>query len=189
MKALAASGKMKGDSKQASCTEIVEVAIQLTTVVLDFPGSPQILIFSAAIISFPSTVVCSDDEKAALVEVDQVFDEAVALIELAVEAGQEQLETLTGSTASPAEIAELTTLDVTTGAPTTAPAPAANTTAPAPPPPGNTTAPPPPPPGNTTAPPPPPPANTTAPAPAANTTAPAPAANTTAPAPAGLYVF
>ena len=189
MKALAASGKMKGDSKQASCTEVVEVAVKLTTVVLDFPGSPEILVFSATIISFPSTVVCTDDEKAALVEVDEVFDEAVALIELAVEAAQEQLETLTGSTASPEEIAELTTVEVTvdTEAPTTVSgASGADTTAPGSPP-ANTTAP-----GV-------PPANATAPAPGANTTAPgatgapttAPSsgANTTAPAPAGLYVF
>ena len=114
VKALAANttgSKMTGDSKEeeASCTQVVEVAIQLTTVVLDFPGSPKIAIFSAMIISFPSTIVCTDDEKAALVEVDEVFDEAVALIEVAVEAAQEQLETLTGTTASPAEIAELTT--------------------------------------------------------------------------------
>ena len=109
VKALAASGKKKTSETAGSCTEVNTIAVQLTTLVNNFPGSPQVLVYSATIIA-SSTVVCTEDEKASLGELDAMFEEAVATLDTAVEAAQEQLETLTGSTASPEEIAVLATV-------------------------------------------------------------------------------
>ena len=141
VKALAASRRMKRSEPAVSCTEVGNVAIQLTTLVLEFPSSPQILVFSATIISFPSTVVCTDDEKGALAAVDEAFDEAVDHLDAAIEAAQSQLMTLTGVTASPEDIASVVATASTVGE-TTAPSgetttPADETTAPS----GETTSP------------------------------------------------
>ena len=114
---------MKRADGAASCTEVGNVAIQLTNLVLDFPASPQVLVFSATIISFPSTVVCTDDEKGALTAVDEAFDDAVDHLDAAVEAAQSQLATLTGVTASPAEIAAVIATDTTPAILLTTPAP------------------------------------------------------------------
>ena len=108
VKALAASGKIKTSEAAGSCTEVNTIAVQLTTLVINFPGSPQVLVYSATIIA-SSTVVCTDEEKASLAELDAIFEDAVATLVAAVDAAQEQLETLTGATASPEEIAEIAT--------------------------------------------------------------------------------
>merc|ERR1712241_680673 len=76
---------------------------ELTTLVLVFPSSPDVLIMCATIIA-SSSVVCTDEEKEALAAVDEAFDEAVAHIDEAVEEHQSQLMLLTGATASPEEI-------------------------------------------------------------------------------------
>ena len=125
--------------------------------VFEFPASPQILVVSAVIIA-SSSVVCTADEKIELAAVDLSFEEAVAHLDSALEASQSALMTLSGATASPAEIAEV--VAATTAAPA-----AAETTAP---------------PAETTAPPA-PPAETTAPAAAETTAPPAPPVETTAP--------
>merc|ERR1711997_1391035 len=104
VKALAASRRVRRAVAAASCTDVNSVAITLTTLVIDFPSSPQVLVYSATIIA-SSTVVCTAAEKLSLAEVDAAFDEAVDHLNEAVEAGQSQLMTLTGATASPAEIA------------------------------------------------------------------------------------
>merc|ERR1712048_1482022 len=70
-------------------------------------------VFSATIVSFPSTVVRTDDEKGALASVNEGFEAAVEHLEAAVEAAQSQLMTLTGVTASPAEIAAVIATDTT----------------------------------------------------------------------------
>ena len=135
---------MRRQASAASCSEVNIVAIQLTTLVIQFPGAPDILVFSSMIIA-SSAVVCTDDEKTALAAVDEAFEEAVDLLDSALEAAQSQLLTLTGVTASPAEIAEV--VAATTAAPAETPAPPpAETPAPPPaetpaPPPAETTAP------------------------------------------------
>ena len=119
---------MRRQASAASCSEVNIVAIQLTTLVIQFPGAPDILVFSSMIIA-SSAVVCTDDEKTALAAVDEAFEEAVDLLDSALEAAQSQLLTLTGVTASPAEIAEV--VAATTAAPAETPAPPpAETTAP-----------------------------------------------------------
>jgi len=131
VKALAASRRMKRDDHAAaSCTEVASIAVTLTTLVLEFPGAPDVLVLSATIIA-SSTVVCTDDEKTALAAVDEAFEDAVAHIDAGLEAAQSQLMTLTGATASPEEIAEVVAAETTAAAAeTTAPA-GAETTAPA----------------------------------------------------------
>ena len=116
VKALA--GK-RADAAAESCTAVTTLAVTLTTLVIEFPGSPDVLVYSATIIA-SSSLVCSDDEKLSLAEVDAMFDEAVATLESAVEAAQSQLETLTGSTASPEEIAEVVTTAAGSGETTAA---------------------------------------------------------------------
>ena len=110
VKALAASRRVRRADAAASCTEVTTISITLTTLVLDFPSSPDILVFSATIIA-SSAVVCTDDEKKALAAVDKAFGEALAHLEEAVEAAQSQLMTLTGATASPEEIEGKKTFD------------------------------------------------------------------------------
>merc|ERR1712020_210651 len=82
------------------------VAVTLTTLVLEFPGAPDVLVLSATIIA-SSSVVCTADEKTALAAVDEAFEDAVAHLDAGLEAAQSQLMTLTGATASPADIAEV----------------------------------------------------------------------------------
>ena len=100
VKVLAASRRSRRAVAAASCTEVNAVAITLTTLVIDFPSSPDVLVMSATIIA-SSTVVCTDAEKLSLAAVDAAFDEAVDHLNEAIEAGQSQLMTLTGTTASP----------------------------------------------------------------------------------------
>merc|ERR1711992_477406 len=54
VKALAASRRSRRAAAAASCTEVRTVAIKLTAVVLDFPGAPIILEYSATIIASSS---------------------------------------------------------------------------------------------------------------------------------------
>merc|ERR1712141_815774 len=167
VKALAASRRMKRQTTAASCSEANSVAITLTAMVFEFPGAPEILVLSAAIISFPSSsVVCTEDEKAALAAVDEAFDDAVGHLDSALEAAHSQLLTLTGATLSPAEIAEVAAATTSTAGPTETPA-AGETTAPGPAdtsaPPAAETSSPPPPPAETTGPSSPPPSETSGP--------------------------
>ena len=105
VKALAASRRMKRADAAASCTTVNTIAVKLVTLVLEFPASPQILVFSATIIA--SNAVCTDDEKTALAAVDEAFEEAEGFLEAALDSAQSQLMTLTGATASPEDIAEV----------------------------------------------------------------------------------
>merc|ERR1711874_619136 len=120
VKALAASRRVRRAVAAASCTDVNAVAITLTTLVIDFPSSPQVLVYSATIIA-SSTVVCTAAEKLSLAAVDAAFDEAVDHLNEAIEAGQSQLMTLTGTTASPADIAAAANQTVVSDPPPTGP--------------------------------------------------------------------
>merc|ERR1712223_803779 len=146
VKALAASRKRQ--TAASSCTEVSQATLELTAMVFEFPASPDILVVSAMIIA-SSSVVCTADEKLELAAIDLSFEEAIAHLDSALEASQSALMTMSGATASPAEIAEVVAATTAAAAETTAPPAAAETTAP---PPAETTAPPPP--AETTAPPP-----------------------------------
>merc|ERR1712038_954336 len=88
-----------------------------------------------------SSVVCTADEKLELAAIDLSFEEAISHLDSALEASQSALMTMSGATASPAEIAEVVAATTAAAAETTAPPAPAETTAP--PPPAETTAPPP----------------------------------------------
>ena len=100
VKALAASRRMKRADAAASCTAVNTIAVKLTALVLEFPGSPDVLVFSAKIIA-SNAVDCTADEKTALVAVDEKFEEAVGFLDDALDSAQSQLMSLTGVTASP----------------------------------------------------------------------------------------
>ena len=72
----------------------------MSALILNSPGSPQILVDAQKIIN-SSGLVCTADEITALAAVDAEFDKAVTHLDSALEAGQSQLLSLTGSTASP----------------------------------------------------------------------------------------
>merc|ERR1739848_819577 len=76
------------------------------------------------------TVVCTDDEKGALASVNEGFEAAASHLEAAIEAAQSQLMTLTGVTASTAEIAAVIATDTTPAILLTTPAAADTTPAP-----------------------------------------------------------
>merc|ERR1711874_868371 len=137
VKALAASRKRQ--TAASSCTEVSQATLELTAMVFEFPASPDILVVSAMIIA-SSSVVCTADEKLELAAIDLSFEEAISHLDSALEASQSALMTMSGATASPAEIAEVVAATTAVAAETTAPPAAAETTAP---PPAETTAPPP----------------------------------------------
>merc|ERR1712226_926271 len=83
----------------SSCTEVSTVSTQMISLVLSYPSSPEILILSANIVA-STTVTCTDDEMDALAALSTSFEEAVDHLAEAIHAIQEQLATLTGTTAS-----------------------------------------------------------------------------------------
>ena len=117
VKALAASRSTAADTKAGTdlCTVVNTISIKLTALVINFPSSPDVLVFSATIIA-SSSVVCTAAEKLSLAKLDAMFDEAVAELDSALEAAQEELEFLTGSTASAAVIAEVVATTTVAGA-------------------------------------------------------------------------
>merc|ERR1712045_1081614 len=93
--------KRSSDTRSAaSCTELKTVVVEMSALILNSPGSPQILVDAQKIIN-SSGLVCTADEITALAAVDAEFDKAVTHLDSALEAGQSQLLSLTGSTASP----------------------------------------------------------------------------------------
>merc|ERR1712088_720543 len=93
--------KRSSDTRSAaSCTELKTVVVEMSALILNSPGSPQILVDAQKIIN-SSGLVCTADEITALAAGDAEFDKAVTHLDSALEAGQSQLLSLTGSTASP----------------------------------------------------------------------------------------
>ena len=91
----------------SNCTMVSEVATTLTLTIVDFPSSPDVLILSASIVA-SSSVTCTAEEAEGLALNLVMFEEAVTQIAEAIVAVQDQLLTLTGSTASPQVIAAVT---------------------------------------------------------------------------------
>ena len=78
-----------------SCTEVQNVAITLTILVQISPSSLDVPV-QAARITASSGLICTLQEKVALSEIDDDFEEALTTIKSANRAVQEQLVTLTG---------------------------------------------------------------------------------------------
>ena len=106
VEALAASRRMKGAKAEAAanCSEVYTIAVALNTLVIESPESPKVLVYCATIIA-SSTLVCTEDEEDSLADLDVKFEQAVASLEAAINEAQEELESLTGATLSPEEIA------------------------------------------------------------------------------------
>lgn len=94
----------------SNCSEVITYATKLADVASSFPSSPMISTIAEKITSTGS-ISCSDEEKASLMTVQTSLDSAVTTIENALEAVQEQLMTLTGSTASTEVLASAGSLD------------------------------------------------------------------------------
>merc|ERR1711990_858875 len=88
----------------STCAEILTYAQMLAEMAKNSPASPDI-ITTAAKITGASAVTCTPAEVSALTAVQTDLDDAVAKIGTALAAVQEQLETLTGSTASSSVLA------------------------------------------------------------------------------------
>ena len=111
MRELASSGRVKRSSFRKpqtleSCREVQNVATTLTTLVQKSPSSLDVPV-QAARITASSGLICTPQEKVALSEIDDDFEEALTTIKSALRHVQEQLVTLTGSTASPEVIATI----------------------------------------------------------------------------------
>merc|ERR1712241_705403 len=88
----------------STCAEILTYAQKLAEMAQNSPASPDI-ITTAAKITGAGAVPCTPAEVSALTAVQTDLDDAVAKIGTALAAVQEQLETLTGSTASSSVLA------------------------------------------------------------------------------------
>merc|ERR1712241_553644 len=88
----------------STCAEILTYAQKLAEMAKNSPASPDI-ITTAAKITGAGAVTCTPAEVSALTAVRTDLDDAVAKIGTALAAVQEQLETLTGSTASSSVLA------------------------------------------------------------------------------------
>lgn len=88
----------------STCAEILTYAQKLAEMAKNSPASPDI-ITTAAKITGAGAVTCTPAEVSALTAVQTDLDDAVAKIGTALAAVQEQLETLTGSTASSSVLA------------------------------------------------------------------------------------
>ena len=96
VKEMAASRRMKRSEPAASCTEVNTIAIELISLVKSSPASPQILDFADTIIASTS-VVCTEAEKASLLELDAMFEEAVARLVAEIKSAEDALGITTGS--------------------------------------------------------------------------------------------
>merc|ERR1711997_383936 len=88
----------------STCAEVITYATELAAMAKAFPASPMIETTAAKIIG-AGNVTCTSAEVLSLVLVEASLVEAVAVVEIALEAVQEQLMTLTGSTLSSAAAA------------------------------------------------------------------------------------
>merc|ERR1711936_1095652 len=82
---------------------------QVTVLVSQSPQSSQISVLAVEISSVTSSVTCSDAEKTSITTQISEVESAISMISDALEAVQEQIKTLTGSTAS-VSVAETTTM-------------------------------------------------------------------------------
>jgi len=111
VKTLASNSSRRLTRAATSCGEVINYVDMLVKMAENFPSTPEIATTAAKITA--ANVTCTTTEKATLTSAETKLNEAVATIETALEAVQEQLMTLTGSTLS---TAALTTAAATTSA-------------------------------------------------------------------------
>merc|ERR1712183_505817 len=86
----------------ASCTEIITISQTIVKITENFPQSTKITTYANKIST--STVTCTTAEKALLLTEVTSMESAIATVTVSLVAIQEQIETLTGSTASTAQL-------------------------------------------------------------------------------------
>jgi len=92
-----------------TCAEVITKSTEVTVLVSQSPQSSQISVLAVEISSVTSSVTCSDAEKTSITTQISEVESAISMISDALEAVQEQIKTLTGSTAS-VSVAETTTM-------------------------------------------------------------------------------
>jgi len=92
-----------------TCAEVISKSTEVTVLVSQSPQSSQISVLAVEISSVTSSVTCSDAEKTSITTQISEVESAISMISDALEAVQEQIKTLTGSTAS-VSVAETTTM-------------------------------------------------------------------------------
>jgi len=96
--ALTANSSRRAERAASSCADVLKYAKELAKVASNFPASPMVQTIAEKITGAGS-VTCSDSEKASLKAVSTELTVAVTTIENALEAVQDKIMTLTGSTA------------------------------------------------------------------------------------------
>jgi len=86
----------------ASCAEIITISQTISKISITFPQSPMITAYAKKISS--STVNCTTPEKASLLTEVTAMETAIASVNSVLTTIQEQIQTLTGSTASTTQL-------------------------------------------------------------------------------------
>merc|ERR1711981_570256 len=135
MASLASSSSSNSSSRATatSCTEIIQKSTIIVKIVSQNPQSTKIAVYAKEISS--ATVVCTSEEQASMASQVSSMETAIVSVTTVLTAIQEQIETLTGSTAGAAQLdAALTTTvasGTTMGASTAAPSGSVTTSMPA----------------------------------------------------------
>jgi len=117
MASLAGNGSraLHGDGRTAaSCGEIITISQTIVKITNQNPQSPKISTYAVKISS--ATVTCTTTEKASLLTEVTSMETAIASVSIVLTAIQEQIETLTGSTASGTQL-DAVNAETTTAAP------------------------------------------------------------------------
>ena len=97
VEALAARRRMEEAEAAANCTEVNTIAVQLNSLVLVSPESPQVLFYCDRIIA-SNHLVCTEAEKDNLKKLDAMFEKAVDALFAEIWTAIELLETLEAAT-------------------------------------------------------------------------------------------
>jgi len=114
--ATSSSGRRRGRATAVSCAEVITKSQTVITYASSYPSSSQISSIALEISS--ASVTCTDTEKSSLSTQVTSMESAITLVTSALVAVQEQIKTISGSTASSSQ---LTQTAVTTSMTTTAP--------------------------------------------------------------------
>jgi len=119
MNSLATSRAAPGSRAVATtCTEIISKSTIIVKIVSQNPQSTKIAVYAKEISS--ATVTCTADEKASMASSVSSMESAITSVSTVLTAIQEQIETLTGSTASSSQLDSALSSTVASGSGTTA---------------------------------------------------------------------
>jgi len=102
MASLAKNSSRSGRSSATTCASIITISQTIVKISNNFPQSPQITTYSKQISS--SSVTCTTAEKALLQTEVTSMEAAIVTVNVVLVAIQEQIQTLTGSTATSSQL-------------------------------------------------------------------------------------